>query len=193
MEAPPRGRGAVLECVRPGTSGLVCIWSDLTLSPLVLPHTSSSSRTGCYGTDVAKAVPVRFSHDCSAPGSSGESAPGRGWSAASSPILAGPSMVLGAGGPSQQLSVGDSCQEGPTLSGGELHLSPLPKFMETVGVAPEGAQLIASGLSTEVVETILQSKAPSTRKLYSLKWVVFTSWCGNRQLVPVNCLVGSVL
>ncbi len=30
--------------------------------------------------------------------------------------------------------------------------------------------LIASGLSTEVVETILQSRAPSTRKLYALKW-----------------------
>ncbi len=29
-----------------------------------------------------------------------------------------------------------------------------PGVMEAVGVAPEGAQLIASGLSTEVVETI---------------------------------------
>ncbi len=35
-----------------------------------------------------------------------------------------------------------------------------------MGVAPEGAQLIASGLSTEVAETILQSRAPSIRKLY---------------------------
>ncbi len=36
--------------------------------------------------------------------------------------------------------------------------------VEAMGVAPEGAQLIASGLSTKVVETILQSKAPSMRK-----------------------------
>ncbi len=39
-----------------------------------------------------------------------------------------------------------------------------------------GAQLIASGLSTEVVETVLQSRAPSSRKL-SLKWIVhFIEW-----------------
>ncbi len=65
--------------------------------------------------------------------------------------------------------------------------------MEAVGVAPEGARLIASGLSTEVVETILQSRAPSTRKLYTLKWKLFTSWCRDRQLDPVNCPVGTVL
>ncbi len=55
------------------------------------------------------------------------------------------------------------------------------------------AQLIASGFPTEVVETILQSRAPSTRKLYALKWRVFTSWCGDCQLDPVHCPVGTVL
>ncbi len=39
----------------------------------------------------------------------------------------------------------------------------------SLGVAPEGAQLVASGLSTEVVGTVLQSRAPSARKLYALK------------------------
>ncbi len=37
-------------------------------------------------------------------------------------------------------------------------------------VTPEVAHLVASGLSTEVAETILQHRAPSTRKLYTLKW-----------------------
>ncbi len=73
------------------------------------------------------------------------------------------------------------------------HRPPSPGVVEAVGVAPEGAQLIASSLSTEVVETILQSRAPSMRKLYALKWKLFTSWCGDRQLDPVNCPVGSVL
>ncbi len=68
-----------------------------------------------------------------------------------------------------------------------------PGVMETVGVAPEGAQLIASGLPAEVVETILQSRAPSTRKVYNLKWKFFTSWCRARQQDPVNCSVGTVL
>ncbi len=73
------------------------------------------------------------------------------------------------------------------------HFTPPLRVVEAVGVAPDGAQLIASGLSTEVVETILQSRAPSTRKLYGLKWALFTSWCRDRQLDPVNCPVGTVL
>ncbi|KAL0189459.1 hypothetical protein M9458_016558, partial [Cirrhinus mrigala] len=68
----------------------------------------------------------------------------------------------------------------------------MPWYM-ALGVASEGAHLLASGLSTEVVETILQSGAPSTRKLYALKWKLFTSWCGHHLQDPVNCPVGTVL
>ncbi len=60
-------------------------------------------------------------------------------------------------------------------------------------VSAREAQLINSGLSTEVVETILHSRAPSTRKLYALKRKVFASWCSDHQLDPVNCPVGTVL
>ncbi len=63
-----------------------------------------------------------------------------------------------------------------SISGSGFVLSPPSGDVETVGEAPEGAQLIASGLSTEFVETVLQSRAPSTRKL-SLKWIVhFMGW-----------------
>ncbi len=74
-----------------------------------------------------------------------------------------------------------------------LNISPPSRTMETVSLASEGAQLIDSGLSIEVVETILHSRAPSTRKLYALKWNVFTSWCSDHHLYPVNCPVGTVL
>ncbi len=151
-----------LESFWPGTGGSVCDSSDIALSPLVLSDSSSSAEAGCYGTDVAEASSVRFSPDRSAPGSSGESAPGRGPAVASSPVLAGPSMVLGPDFSPRRLSMGDSNQEGSPLTGGGYDSSPPPGVMEAVGVAPEGAQLIASGLSTEVVETILQSRAPST-------------------------------
>ncbi len=65
--------------------------------------------------------------------------------------------------------MGDSRQEGSPLTGSGHDLSPPLGVVETMGVAPEGAQLIASGLSTEVAEIILQSRAPSIRKLYALK------------------------
>ncbi|KAL0152927.1 hypothetical protein M9458_051756, partial [Cirrhinus mrigala] len=120
-------------------------------------------------------------------------APGHGLPPPSSPVLAGPSLILGPDFPPRRLSLGDSRQEGSPLTGRGFHPAPLPRAVEAVGVAPEGAQLIASGLSTEVVETIHQSRAPSTRKLYALKWRLFTSWCGHRLQNPVNCPVGTVL
>ncbi len=58
LEAPPRGGGADIEGVRPGTSGSVCISRDISLSTLVLSHTSSSSWIGCDGADVAEASSV---------------------------------------------------------------------------------------------------------------------------------------
>ncbi len=170
IEASPRDGEADLESFWPGTGGSVCDSSDIALSPLVLSDSSSSAGAGCYGTDVAEASSVCLSPDCSAPGSSRESASGRGPAVASSPVLAGPSMVLGPDFSPRRLSMGDSSQERSPLTSGGYDLSPPPGVMEAVIVAPEGAQLIASGLSTEVLRTILQSRAPSTRKLYGLKW-----------------------
>ncbi len=93
MEAPPRGGGADVEGVRPGTSGSVCVSRDVSLPTLVLPHASSSSRTGCDDTDVAEASSVRISPDRSAPGSTGESSPGPGPTTSYCPAVAGQSMV----------------------------------------------------------------------------------------------------
>ncbi len=44
----------------------------------------------------------------------------------------------------------------------------------------------------EVGETILHSRTPYTKKLYAFM-KVFTSWCSEHQLDPVNCPVGAVL
>ncbi|KAI2663416.1 ORF V: Enzymatic polyprotein [Labeo rohita] len=80
IEAPTRGGGPELEGVWSGLSGFLCLLRDLTLSSLVLPHTYSSSGTGCCGTDVDEAASVHISPNFSAPKSSGASAPGQGLS-----------------------------------------------------------------------------------------------------------------
>ncbi len=67
-----------MEEVRPGTSRSVCVSRDVSLPTLVLPHASSSFRTGCDDSDMAEALSVRISPDRSAPGSTGESSPGPG-------------------------------------------------------------------------------------------------------------------
>ncbi len=160
MEAPPRGGGADMEGVRPGTSGSVCVSRDISLYILVLPHVSSSSQTGHDGADVAEASP---------PGSPGESSPGPGSITSHCSAVAGQSMVPRHNIPSQRASSGAPRQEGPFVPSRGLEISPPTRTVETVGLASEGSQLIDSGLSTKVVETIFHSRSPSTRKLYALK------------------------
>ncbi len=154
---------------------------------------SSTSRTGCDGADVAEASSVCISPNRSGPGSPGESSLGPGSTTSHCPAVAGQSMVPRYNIPSRRASSGAPRQEGPSVPSRGLDISPPTSTVETVGLASEGAQLIDSGLSTEVVETILHSRAPSTRKLYALKWKVFTSWCSDHQLDPVNRPVGTVL
>ncbi len=60
MDAPHRDDRADLEEVRSSPGGLVCISRDLTMSPLVLSDSSSSTGAGCHGTDVAEASSVRL-------------------------------------------------------------------------------------------------------------------------------------
>ncbi|KAI2657288.1 Transposon Ty3-G Gag-Pol polyprotein [Labeo rohita] len=95
MDASPGGGEADLESFWPGSGGPLRDSGECAMSPLVLSDSSSSTGAGCHGTDVAEASSVCFSPDRSAPGSSGEGVPGWGPSSFSSPILAGPSMVLG--------------------------------------------------------------------------------------------------
>ncbi len=166
---------------------------EMSDSPLHSTRASSSSRTERAGADMAEASSVCFFPDRSAPESPGESSPGPSSTTSLCPAVAGQSMVPRFNIPSRRAFSGAPRQEGPSVPSRELNISPPSRTMKTVGLASEGAQLIDSGLSTEVVENILHSRAPFTRKLYALKWKVFTSWCSDHQLDPVNCPVGTVL
>ncbi len=124
MDASLRGGEANLERVWPGLGVPLHYSGDSAMSPLVLSSSSNSTGVGCYGTDMAEASSVHLSPDRSAPGSSGESAPGGRQSTSGSTVLAGPSMVLRSDFSPQRLSMGDSRQEGSPLTG--RGLSPLP-------------------------------------------------------------------
>ncbi len=115
MEAPPRGGGADMEGVWPGTSGSVCVSRDVSQPTLVLPHASSSSWTGCDDTDVAEASSVCISPDRSAPRTIGESSPGPGPTTSYCPAVAGQSMVPKSIIPSRRASSGAPRQEGPSV------------------------------------------------------------------------------
>ncbi len=128
MEAPPRGGGADMEGVWSGTSGSVCILRDVSLPTLVLPHASSSARTACDDTDVAKTSSVYISPNRSTPGSSGESSPGPGPTTSYCPAVAGQSMVPESIIPSQRASSGAPCQEGPSVPSGGSIFHPHPEL-----------------------------------------------------------------
>ncbi len=57
--------------------------------------------------------------------------------------------------------------------------SPLARAPET-GSLHLAAQWEPTGLPERVLNTISEARAPSTRRLYALKWSVFSTWCLNR-------------
>ncbi len=136
--ASPRGGEADMENILSGGGGPLRNSSECAMSPLVLSSSSSSLGLDAMVQTMAEATSVRFSPDRSAPRSSDESTPRRCSPTVSSPVLAGPSMVLGPDFPPRRLSMGGSHQEGSPLTSRGCHSAPPPGVMETVGVAPEG-------------------------------------------------------
>ncbi|KAI2668217.1 ORF V: Enzymatic polyprotein [Labeo rohita] len=167
MDASPRGGEADLESVWSSPGGPVCHEGQCTMSPLVLSSSSSSTGAGCHGTDVAEAASVRFSPIALLPG-----------------VLErvrrdGVSLLLVA-----------------PFWPGRVWFSDLISLLDG---SPWEIPVRRDLLSQAGVPSFTPGRscgsfgAPSTRKLYALKWKLFTSWCGRRQQNPVNCPVGSVL
>ncbi len=50
-----------------------------------------------------------------------------------------------------------------------------------------------SVLPENVLNTISQARAPSTRRLYALKWSVFSAWCTNRGADSEVCDISLIL
>lgn len=103
-------------------SGYFCISGNDRLSAVVLSSASSTTGTGCHGADVAEA-----------PLSSGESLSGGCPPVVSGFSLANSSVVLGPDFPPLWLLLGDSDQEGPSISGRGLNISLPPRILEAVG------------------------------------------------------------
>ncbi|XP_073780302.1 uncharacterized protein [Danio rerio] len=189
----PRGGGVHLGKIKESAGRPVCFPRDHALRTMGFSLASSPSVTGCHGSDIAEATSVCFSPDRSAPRSPGEGPSRLSTVTAGSPGLAYQDLVFGPHSPAGGSLVGDPHQQEPSVPGGRNDTSSPTRPVETVGVASEGAHLIENGLSTEVAQTILSSRAPSTWKLYSLKWALFSAWCREHQLNPVSCQVASVL
>ncbi len=62
-----------------------------------------------------------------------------------------------------------------------------------VGSLHLAAQWEPTGFPERVLNTISEARAPSTRRLYALKWSVFSTWCLNRGENPSTSELAVVL
>ncbi len=72
-------------------------------------------------------------------------------------------------------------------------MAPEPGVVEPSCVAASGLSEELSALQSRVLDTLTEARAPSTRRLYALKWGVFVKWCGQAHIDPATCTVSDVL
>ncbi|XP_050967151.1 uncharacterized protein LOC127166107 [Labeo rohita] len=118
---------------------------------------------------------------------------GQGAGPLGSPLLAQQNLVLGPGSPGVSSSLAHSPEEGPPFPGEGHNLAPAPRSLEPPPVAPGRDQEDFRDLPPSVVNTLIQARAPSTRRLYDSKWRVFVNWCSARLRDPRSCGIESVL
>ncbi len=63
----------------------------------------------------------------------------------------------------------------------------------TMGATSLASQWEPSDLPESVLNTISQARAPSTRRLYALKWSVFSVWCTTHSADTVLCDISLIL
>ncbi len=109
------------------------------------------------------------------------------------PELAEPALIPRLDGAAGGTALADSRQEGYAIPGGWLGVPPQPGIMEPPCVAASGSSEEMSALQSRVIDTLMEAWAPSTRRLYALKWGVFVKWCGQAHIDPATCTVSDVL
>ncbi len=90
-------------------------------------------------------------------------------------------------------ALADPGQEGHAIPGGRLGVAPEPGTMEPSCVADSGLSEELNALQSRVIDTLTEARAPSTRRLYALKWGLFVKWCHQAHIDPVTCTVSDVL
>ncbi|XP_047229391.1 uncharacterized protein LOC124872980, partial [Girardinichthys multiradiatus] len=82
---------------------------------------------------------------------------------------------------------------GSPHSGRGGDISSTPRDVEAACLPAEKSSLLAKGLPPDVVATIQNARASSTRGLYAYKWRAFVQWCEDKHIVPFQCSMVEVL
>ncbi len=81
-------------------------------------------------------------------------------------------------------------ETGSPFSGKRNNMAPSTRAVGSLHLA---AQWEPTGFPERVLNTISEARAPSTRRLYALKWSVFSTWCLNRGENPSTSELAVVL
>ncbi len=84
-------------------------------------------------------------------------------------------------------------EERPPLSSTRNDMAPKSRVMEPSCLAARWSLPVTDALPQRVLNTISEARAPSTRRLYTHKWRVFSSWCVPRGEDPINCPIPIIL
>lgn len=192
VEASPRISSNDLGSIREGGSGFVCHKREHALSGVLLaislPAAGRCSDIALAGSQTLRVPSGEDSAYGVVQNQEGESVSyTRGPELAESALVRGPERVSG-GSP-----MANSPQKGPAVSGERHDMAPQPRAVEPSCVAAAGTLNERDALHSRVLSTLTEARAPSTRRLYALKWGVFTKWCQDIGIDQGTCSVSDVL
>ncbi len=106
------------------------------------------------------------------------------------PLVEEPTLVVRADSATDSSPLARASETGSPLSGERNNMAPSTRAVGSLHLA---AQREPTGLPERVLNTISEARAPSTRRLYALKWSVFSTWCLNRGENPSTSELAVVL
>ncbi len=106
------------------------------------------------------------------------------------PLVEEPTLVVRADSATDSSPLARAPETGSPLSGERNNMAPSTRAVGSLHLA---AQWEPTGLPERVLNIISEARAPSTRRLYALKWSVFSTWCLNRGENPSTSELAVVL
>ncbi len=184
MDAPPAH----------GSENLGSLWqsSSRTLRlrrQLSLPNRFYKEH-GCPGWRMAQPSALRFLPSRSATAGTQASQGTTAQADPNSPPLEEQTVGVGVIPAAQSSPMADPHDTGPPLSSERHDMASTARVMGPVCVAARREPFV---LPECVLNTIEKARAPSTRRLYALKWSIFSAWCQDCDLDPVTSDVSVVL
>ncbi|XP_056619862.1 uncharacterized protein LOC130434030 [Triplophysa dalaica] len=193
MATPSQRSPALMGAVRAGTGRPVCLPGLHPLPALVLPDRGLPRHGRLSAQLAARQEEVRLPPS-EPPCTDSVQGQGRGApSPVSCAVLAQPALVPRPHISDDSSPLADSPLEGPSFAGEGHGLAPQSGPLESPCLVPGRDEESLSGLPLAVQETVMQARAPTTRRLYAYKWRLFSSWCSSLGENPRNCPIGSVL